>query len=84
MGFSKIFPQQILDIEMRAKRVVAIFTARLALKAIEKQKMFLSFKNVPCPHLFGKHIKFTQGYFEEKLEPNGQSTARLALTFAQI
>ena len=49
-----------------------------------EKKMFLSFKNGPCPHLFGKHIKFTNGYFEEKLEPNGQSTARLALTFAQI
>ena len=46
--------------------------------------MFLCFKNGPCPNLFGKPIKFVNGYFEEKLEPNGQSTARLALTFAQI
>ena len=34
MWFSKIFSQQILHIEIRAKRVVIIFTARLALISI--------------------------------------------------
>ena len=49
--FSKIFPQQILHIEMRAKRVVTIFTARLALKATEKRKRkcFWALKMAPVP-----------------------------------
>ena len=34
----KDFPQQILHIDMRAKWVVTIFTARLALKGTEKHK----------------------------------------------
>ena len=51
MWFSKIFSQQILHIEMRAKRVVTIFTARLALKAIEKhkRKCFCALKMAPVP-----------------------------------
>ena len=86
MKFPKISPQKILHIEMRAKRAVTIFTARLALKAIEKhkRKFFLTFKNGPWPHLCGKYIKCTNGYFEEKLEPNVQSTARLDLFLDQM
>ena len=37
----------------------------------------------PDPSYWKKHIKFANGYFEEKLEPNGQSTVRLALILAQ-
>ena len=40
-------------------------------------------KNGPWPQLLEKHIKFANGCFEEKLEPNGQSTVRLALILAQ-
>ena len=38
MEFSKISPPYILPIEMRVKRAVKIFTARLALKTPKKQK----------------------------------------------
>ena len=64
MKFSKISPQKILHIEMRAKRAVTIFTARLALKATEKHKtkFFLSFKNGPCPHLF--QYPFGSSFFQ--------------------
>ena len=51
MWFSKILPQQILHIKMRAKQVVTIFTARLALKATEKhkRKCFCALKMAPVP-----------------------------------
>ena len=40
-------------------------------------------KNVPWPQLLDEHIKYANGCFEEKLEPNGQSTVRLALILAE-
>ena len=40
-------------------------------------------KNGSWPQLLEKHIEFANGCFEEKLEPNGQSTVRLALILAQ-
>ena len=51
MKFTKISPQKILHIEMRAKRAVTIFTARLALKATEKhkRKCFCALKMAPVP-----------------------------------
>ena len=48
-----------------------------------KRKTYLMLKNGPWPHRLDKHIKFANGFFEGKLEPNGQSTARLALILAQ-
>ena len=48
-----------------------------------KRKTYLMLKNGPWPQLLDKHIKLANGCFEEKLEPNGQSTARLALILAQ-
>ena len=50
----------------------------------EKRKTYLMLKNGPGPQLLDKHIKLANGCFEEKLEPNGQSTVRLALILAQI
>ena len=49
-----------------------------------KRKTYLMLKNGPLPQLLDKHIKFANGCFEEKLEPNGQSTAGLALVLGKM
>ena len=48
-----------------------------------KRKSYPILENGPWPRLLDKHIKLANGCFEEKLEPNGQSTARLALVLSQ-